>query len=107
MEELIADVVSSLEDHLAWKEDEPPQTMKAPDPIDIQPLRSQTPGRRRRDAFTERCLAEVREAHQTALATVATLEEEFNWLCWHITRGWLGAQAHSRSRDHHGQRSRG
>ena len=38
---------------------------------------------------------------------VASLEEEIEWLSCPITRGWLEAQAHSRSWDCHRQRSRG
>ena len=74
MEEL-AEVVSSLEDCLEWKEGKPPRMRKGPDPIDVQPPRCQTP-RRRRDASAERHLAEAREVHQRALVNAATLEEE-------------------------------
>ena len=79
--------------------------MKGPDPIDVQPPRSQTARRRRRDTSAERCLSKAREAWWRALATVATLEEDIEQLSQPITRGWSGAC--SRSRDHHGQRSRG
>ena len=47
---------------------------------DIQPLRSRTLGRGRREASVGRSLAKVREAHHKALAMVATLEEEIEWL---------------------------
>ena len=55
----------------------------------------------------ERSLTEEREAHQRALVMAATLEEEIVQLSCPITRGWLEARAHSRSWDHHRQRSRG
>ena len=103
----MAEVVSSLEDHLGKKGGKLPWTMEEPDPIDVQPPRSKTPRRGRRDASTERNLAEVREAHQRALAMAATLEEEIEWLSHPITRGQLEAWAHSRSWDCHRWRSRG
>ena len=76
MEELAAKIVSSLKDHLGWKGGESLQRIKEPGLADIQPPRSKTPRRGRRDTSTERGLAEVREAHKRALATVTTLEEE-------------------------------
>ena len=107
IEELIAEVVSSLEDCLGWKGGKAPQTMEEPDPVNVQPLRSKTPRRGNRDTSAERRLTMVREAHWRALATVATLEEEIERLCWPITRGWSEAHAHSRSWDCCRQRSRG
>ena len=53
--------------------------MEEPGPTDIQPLRSKTPRRGRRDTSAERGLTEAREAHWRALATVATLEEDIEW----------------------------
>ena len=55
----------------------------------------------------ERGLIEAREAHQRALATMAILEEEIDWLSQSITRGQSEACAHSRSWDHCRWRSRG
>ena len=55
----------------------------------------------------ERSLAKVREAHQKALAMVAALEEEIEWLSCPLVRSWPEVQAHSRSRDCHVCRSRG
>ena len=69
--------------------------------------KDQNPQEGRRDTSTERSLAEVREAHWRALAMVATLEEEIEWLSCPITRGQSEAQAHSRSQDRCRQRSRG
>ena len=72
----MAEVVSSLEDHLWWKWGELPWMTEEPEPIDVWPLRSQTPRRGRRDASMERSLAEVREAHWRALAMAAALEKK-------------------------------
>ena len=47
--------------------------------------RSKTPRRGRRDTLAERDLAEAWEPHWRALATVATLEEEIEWLSQSIT----------------------
>ena len=85
--EFVAEVVSSLEDHLGLKGRKLPQMTEEPEPINAQPPRSQTPRRGRRDASTERSLTEMREAHQRALATVGTLEEEIEWLSCPITKG--------------------
>ena len=93
--------MSSLEDCLGQKGDEPSWMMEEPGPTDVQPLRSKTPRRGRRDTSTERGLTEVREANWEALATVATLEEEIDWLSQSVTQGWLEAFTHSRSWDCH------
>ena len=45
IEELVTEMVSSLENCLGWKGGKPPQTMEEPDPIDIQPPRNKTPRR--------------------------------------------------------------
>ena len=71
--ELVAEVVSSLEDCLGQKGGKLPQTTEEPDLIDVWPLGSRTSRRRRRrDASMERSLTEAREAHQRALAMAAT-----------------------------------
>ena len=49
----------------------------------------------------------MREAHQMALATMAALEEEIEWLSWSVTRGWSEVHAHSRSQDGHRWKSEG
>ena len=78
-----------------------------PNPTDVQPPRSRTPRRGKRDVSMERSLAEAREAHQKALAMTAVLEEELEWLNCHLTRSQSESQAHSRSQDCHRWRSRG
>ena len=87
----MAEVVSSLEDCLRQKGGKSPWMTEEPGPINVWPLRSQTPRRGRRDASTESILAKAREAHQRALATAAILEEEIEWLSCPITRGQLEA----------------
>ena len=42
----------------------------------------------------ERSLTKVREAHQKALATVAALEEEIEWLSCPLARRWQEEWAH-------------
>ena len=89
------------------KGDEPSWRMEEPGPTDIWPLRSKTPRRERRDTSTKRDLTEVRVAHQKTLATVATLEEEIEWLSQSVTQSQSEAHTHSRSWDCHRQKSQG
>ena len=89
------------------KGDEPSWRVKEPGLTDIQPLRSKTPRRGRRDTSDERGLTKAREAHQKVLATVATLEEEIEWLSQSITQSWSEACTHSRSQDCHRWKSQG
>ena len=107
IEELTAEITSSLKDHLGWKEDESACRMEKSGPSDVLPLRSETPRRGRRDTSAERGLTVAREAHQKALATTATLEEEIEWLSCSITWGQSGACTHSRSQDCHRWKSQG
>ena len=104
MEELTADIVSSLKDCLRQKEGQPPGDLEGPGLADAQPSRSKTPQRRRRGTSAERDLTEVREAHQRALATAATLEK-IERLSQSITRDWPDACTHSWSHDHCRRRS--
>ena len=71
-----------------------PWATREPNPTDIWPPRSRSPKREKRDASAERSLAEVREAHQKALAMVAALEEEIEWLSHSLTRSQLEARAY-------------
>ena len=77
---LVAEVVASLEDCQGWVRGEMPQATGEFNPTEVWSTRSRTPRRGRRDASVERSLAKAREAHQKALATVAALEEEIEWL---------------------------
>ena len=107
MEELMAEVVSSLEDCLGWKGAKPPWMMQGCGSTDVWPPRSKTPRRGRRDISAERALAKAREAPQRALTTMATMEEEIEWLSQSITRGQSEAHAHSSSQDGWRWKSRG
>ena len=97
--ELVAEVLSSLEDHQGQKGSGMLWVTGEPNPTDVWPPRSRTPRREKRDASAKRSLFEVREAHQKALATVATLEEEIEQLSCPLTRSWSEARTHSKSRD--------
>ena len=72
--ELVAEVVSSLEDCQGWEQRETPHTLGEPESAGIQTLGIGTP--RGRNASKERSLAKVREAHHSALAVAAALEGE-------------------------------
>ena len=58
IKELIAEVVSSLKDHLGWKGGKPSWMMEEPDPIDIQPPKEQNPQEREQGHLCRK------EAHQ-------------------------------------------
>ena len=85
MEELTTKVVSSLKDCLRQKEGKPVQSLEEPGLADIWPPRSKTPRRGKRDISAEGDLAKVREGHQRALATAATLEEKIERLSQSVT----------------------
>ena len=87
MDELTADIVSSLKDCLRWRESQPPGDLEESGLADAKPSRSNTPQRRGSSTSTERDLTKVREAHQRALATAAALEEKIERLSQSITRG--------------------
>ena len=82
--ELMAEVVSSLEDHQEQEWRETPHTSGEPNSTDVWPPRSRTP--QRRDTSRERSLTEVREAHHRALVIAAALEEEIEWLSCPLSR---------------------
>ena len=104
-EELIGDVVSSLKNHLRQKGGHPPRGLEESKLADAWPSWSKTPRGRRRDASAERDLAETREAHQRALASMAALEKKIERLSRSITRGQLDACTHLQSCDHQRRRS--
>ena len=99
MKELAMEITSFLKDHLEQKGGKSLQRIEGPGPADVQPPQSKTPRRERRDIAAERDLTEVREAHWRALATVATLEEEIEWLSQSTTQGWPDIHGHSWSQD--------
>ena len=69
--------------------------------------RTQTPKRERRESLVERSLANVRKAHQKALATAVALEEEIEQLSHPPARSHPEVRTHSRSRDCQIHESRG
>ena len=97
-QELMEEVVSSFDDHQGWKQRRAPETAARSWPKDTQPPRNQTPERGRRESSVERSLANVREAHQIALAMAPALEEEIEWLSCPIARSQPEWRTHSRSR---------
>ena len=94
----ILKVLSSLPDHQRCEEEKAPAAMAWPHPEGSHSSRSGTPHRGRKDNLVERSLAMVHEAHQKALATGATLEEEIERLSH--TRNHSQSRARSKSRDH-------
>ena len=98
----IDNVVSSLKNHLRWKEEEPPRAAQA-----AHPTQNRTPWGERGGTSTETQLAEVREAHWRALATTIALEENIEWLSQSLTRGHQEACASSQSWDWWRRRSHG
>ena len=70
------EVVSSFDDHQGWKQRREPETVARSQLMDIQPPRNHTPKRERRESSVERSLANVRKAHQKALAMAVALKEE-------------------------------
>ena len=99
--------MSSFNEHQGWKQRKAPEMPARSWPTDTQPPRSQTPGRGRRESSVERSLANMTEAHQKALATMAALEEEIEWLSCPLIRSQPEVKTSSRSRDHQIHGSRG
>ena len=105
--ELMEEVVPSFDDCQGWKQRRAPETAARSPLKDIWPHRNQTPERGRRKSSVERSLANVREAHQKALAMAVALEEEIEWLSFPLARSQPELRTHSRSRDHQIHGSRG
>ena len=77
---ILGEVLSSLPDHQRHEKEEAPTATAWPHAEGPHSSRSSTPNRGRKDDSVERSLAMVHEAHQKALAAVATLEEEIEQL---------------------------
>ena len=75
--------------------------------MDVWPPRNWTPERGRRESSVERSMANVRKAHQKALAIAAALEKEIEWLSCPPARSQQVVRTHSRSRDCQIHESRG
>ena len=71
---ILEEVLSSLPDHQGCEEEKAPAVMARPHPEGPNSSRSSIPHRGKKDNSVERSLAMVCEAHQKALAMVATLE---------------------------------
>ena len=72
------EVVSSFEGHQGWRESRASSATMRPQSEDPWPLKGRVPGEK--ETSLEQSLANVREAHQKALATAAALEEEIERL---------------------------
>ena len=99
MEEMATEIVSSLKDHLGWKEVNHYEGWRNLVWLTSSLLGAKTPRMGRKDTSAERDLAEARKAHQTAQATAATLEEEIEQLSWSVTQARPEVHAHSWSWD--------
>ena len=71
---ILEEMLSSLPDHQRHEEEKAPAAMARPQPEGPHSSRSSASHKGREDNSVERSLAMVHEAHQKALATVATLE---------------------------------
>ena len=71
--ELMQEVVSSFEGHQGWRESRASSATEGPNPKTAQPSKSGVPGRK--ETLVEQSLANVREAHQKALAMLLPLKE--------------------------------
>ena len=98
---MLEEVLSSLPDHQICEEELAPAAMAQPHAEGSHSSRCHAPHRGRKDDSVERSLATVREAHQKALAAVATLEKEIDRLSH--TQAHSQSRARSRSRDHQQQ----
>ena len=99
---ILREVSSALPGHSLEKEGSP-DTQRHPNPEDFHPPQSRPP-RRERESSLDRSLARVREAHQIALSTAATLEEEIKKLHW--MKACSGPKWRQRDRDSQGPEER-
>ena len=73
---LLEEVLSSLKDHQGQEGERASASTVRPHLEDPHPLRSRAPQKGKRDSLAERSLPTICEAHQKALAMVATLKEK-------------------------------
>ena len=97
--ELMEEVVSSFDDCQGRKQRRTPETAPRSWLMDVWLPRNWTPKMGRRESSVERSLPNVKKAHQKALAMVAALEEEIEWLSCPPTRSQAEVRTHSRSQD--------
>ena len=97
---ILQEVLSSLPDHQGCEEEKALATMARPHPEVPHSSRSSIPHKEKKDNSMERSLAMVCEAHQKALAMVATLEKEIERL--NCTWNCSELRARPKSRDGQG-----
>ena len=95
---ILKEVLSSLPDHQGCEEGKAPAATAQPHSEGPHSSRSSAPHRRRNNDSVEQSLVTVCMAHQKALATVATLEEEIERLS--CTGNCSQSRARSKSKDH-------
>ena len=97
---LLEEVLSSLEDCQGWRGERTSAATARPCLANPHSSRSRAPWKEKGDSLVERSLATIQEAHQKALAMVATLEEEIERLS--CTQNCLEVRVRSKTRDHQG-----
>ena len=95
--ELIQEVVSSFEGCQGWRESRTSSATMRPQSKDPRPSKSGVPGRR--EILVEQSLANMREAHQKALAVAAALKGEIERLSHPLSWRQLEVRARSKSKD--------
>ena len=92
------EVLSAFEGHQGWREDRASSATGMPQSKDPQPSKGGVPGEK--ETSVEQSLANMREAHQKALATAAALEGEIERLsCPLSQRQLVAGGSYGRSRD--------
>ena len=92
------EVLSTFKGHQGWREDRASSATKKPQSKDPQPSKGGVPGQK--ETSVEQSLANVREAHQKALATAAVLEGEIERLSHSLSWRWPEVRgSYGRSKD--------
>ena len=92
------EVLSTFESHQGWREDRASSATAKPRSKDPQPLKGGVPGEK--ETSVEWSLANMREAHQKALATAAALEGEIERLSCPLSQRWPEVRgSYGRSKD--------
>ena len=95
--ELMQEMVSSFEGHQGWRESRASSATMRPQSEDAQTSKSGVHGRK--ETSVEQSLANVREAHQKALAMAAALEGGIERLSCPLSWRWLEVRARLKSKD--------
>ena len=95
---ILEEIMASVPGHPGREGDATHEATMQPLPRGSNSSRSRAPHQERRNNLIDKSLATVHNAHQKALAAVATLEEEINRLSrtWAHSKSW----ARSKTRDH-------